>query len=109
MTGPILKPIADTTLKRVQLKAYSSRLTRSARIVRTQILMPATPMPWMARPSRRTEYLEVGEPVQMAEPTATTMMLERMVVKRPNVSASWAQKGRNAADVRLKAEMIQLS
>jgi len=37
------------------------------------------------------------------------MMVVWIVACRPKISAIWAQKGRNAAEVRLKTEMIQLS
>jgi len=45
----------------------------------------------------------------MAEPIRTTTMVMRIVANLPKMSEIWAQKGRNAAEVRLKAEMIQLS
>jgi hypothetical protein len=45
----------------------------------------------------------------MALPTSMMQMVVWMVAWRPKTSAIWAQKGRNAAEVRLKEEMIQLS
>jgi hypothetical protein len=78
--------------------------------------MPAAPTPWRARPRRRTakpasrdDGEEVGAAVHRAEPMEM-MAIEAWSVKcRPKISASWAQKGRNAAAVRLKEEIIQLS
>lgn len=71
------------------------------------MLTPAAPMPWMARPTRRAPKADVGAPVQIAEPMSRKRMVSWMVVCRPKISAAWAQKGRKAAAVRLKAEMIQ--
>lgn len=73
------------------------------------MLIPAQPTPWMARPRRRTPKAVMGAPVQMAEPMIVTIREAWRVVVRPKMSATWAQRGRKEAEVRLKEEMIQLS
>ena len=72
-------------------------------------LRPAQPMPWSARPSRRTGKLARGAPVHMALPMTVMMMAAWTEARRPKTSAIWPQKGMNAAEVRLKAETIQFS
>jgi hypothetical protein len=73
------------------------------------MLTPAAAMPCRARPRRITPKADVGAPVQMAKPTIMTMMAAWTVRCRPKMSASCAQKGRKAAEVRLKDEMIQFN
>jgi hypothetical protein len=109
ITGPMLNPTPATRAKIVQFTANSESETPSARMVRTEILTPAAPTPCNARPRRRTLNVEVGEPVQMAEPTTMVKMAAWRVLCLPNRSESWAQKNRDAAEVKLKAEMIQFN
>jgi hypothetical protein len=93
--------------------AYSPKLTLSARMVRTQMLMPAAPTPWRARPNRSKGkpllVVVVGAAVHSAEPSVMMARAVCRVAWRPKTSASWAKKGRKDAEVRLKAVMIQFS
>ena len=108
-TGPILKLIPETNAKTVQFLAYSFKLTRSARTVRTQMLIPAAPTPCRARPNRSSGKAVVGAAVHRAEPMVMMTIAVCRVAWRPKVSASWAKRGREVAEVRLKAVMIQFS
>lgn len=78
-------------------------------MVRTRTLSPAAERPWMPRPRRRTGKAEVGAPVQRALPMSMITMAALRAAPRPKTSAICAQNGMNAAEVRLKAETIQLS
>lgn len=51
----------------------------------------------------------VGVAVQMAEPRMVIIREAWRVVVRPKMSATWAQRGRKEAEVRLKEEIIQFS
>ena len=66
-------------------------------------------MPCNERPRSKTPKVEVGAPVQIADPMSTITMVMWIVTCRPKISAIWAQKGRKAAEVKLNAEIIQLS
>jgi hypothetical protein len=108
-TGPTLKLSPDTNANKLQFLAYSASETRSLKMVRMQMLMPAAPTPCRARPSSRTGKAFVGAAVHSAEPTVMMPRAVWSVAWRPKTSASWAKMGRNAAEVRLKAVMIQFS
>ncbi len=64
----MLNETAENKEKSVQLRAYSASETRSARMVRTQMLTPEQPRPCNARPKRRSPNVLVGAPVHIAEP-----------------------------------------
>ncbi len=92
-----------------QFLAFSLRLTLSDRMTRTTTFRPAQPRPWMPRPRRSTGKALAGAPVQRALPTIMMKMAVWMAQCLPKMSAIWPQNGMKAADVRLKAEMIQLN
>lgn len=73
------------------------------------MLIPAIAIPCRARPKMSTPKADVGDPVQMAEPTSMTIMAAWILTCRPKISVSWAQKGRKAAEVKLAADMSQLN
>ena len=74
-----------------------------------EMLIPAAATPCRARPRISTPKADVGAPVQMAELTIMTVMAAWMVKCRPKMSVSCAQKGREAAEVKLKDETIQFN
>jgi len=87
--------------------AYSFNDTLSARIALVTTLVPAAASPCNALPKIRTGKAFVGAEVQIALPIIMMNRAVSMAASRPNVSAIWPQKGMNAAEQILKADIIQ--
>lgn len=108
ITGPNPYDAPPIKANTAQFLAYSFSDTLSARMTQTMALIPAQQRPWIARP-RRTPKAFVDAPVHRALPTSIRINQDCKAHRRPKMSAIWPQKGTKAADIKLKAEMIQLS
>jgi hypothetical protein len=66
-------------------------------------------MPWNAWPRRSMEKAFAGAAEQRMLPRSMRSMEPWRAELRPKTSANWPQKGMNAAEVKLRAETIQLN
>src|SRR6201747_172817 len=69
MTGPMAYETPAKNEKMLTFFEYSFKDTLSAKMTLSTTLMPAQPMPWIARPRISTGKASVGADVQSALPT----------------------------------------